>query len=340
MFFFENMKQTIRFFLLILIFVSLFFLDILLGNIHFTISDFFFFIKFPELNSSFKTIFFQFRLPKALTAVLVGISLSVSGLQMQTIFRNPLAGPYILGISSGAALGVAILVLGIGALGFSSFWGNLNVVLAAWIGAALVLLLILAISTKIKNLATILILGILIGSIISALINILQYFSSETMLKAFVIWTLGSLSGVTISQLQLMIPVIVLGFILAFFSSKILDGLLLGEDYAKTLGINLFKARVLVFSSTSILAGTVTAFCGPIGFIGIVVPHLARMYLGISKHNSLILASALIGSILMLLSDILSNLPNNQILPINSVTSLLGIPIIIWIIFKNKKIIM
>ncbi len=337
------MKENFKYSILVLFFLLLFLLDILLGAMPIQLSNFFEFLYSPFEQTSTNFILLNFRIPKALTAIFVGIALSVSGLLMQTSFRNPLADPYILGVSSGAGLGVAILVLGFGFFGisdFSTFSGHYSIAFAAWIGAAFVLALILFISIKIRSLMTVLILGIFIAGIISAVVTILQYFSNESMLKAFIIWTMGSLSGVTKTQLWVMIPAIVLGFFMAFFSSKLLDGLLLGEDYAKSLGINLIASRVLIFTSTSILAGTVTAFCGPIGFIGIVSPHLARMYIKKSNHQKIILASALIGANMMLFSDLVTNLPQNQILPINSVTSLLGIPIIMWIILKNKTIAM
>ncbi len=337
------MKNNLKNYLLLLLLLLLFLVDILFGTVTIHLSEFLEFIISPFKQTSLHFILLDFRIPKALTAVLVGIALSVSGLLMQTSFRNPLADPYILGVSSGAGLGVALLVLGFSFVGvseFSSLFQHYSIAAAAWLGAAFVLALVLYISLRVRNLMTLLILGIFIAGIISAIVNILQYFSNESMLKAFIIWTMGSLSGVTKTQLWAMSPAIVLGFFMAFFSSKTLDGLLLGEDYAKSLGINLLKARVLIFSSTSILAGTVTAFCGPIGFIGIVAPHLARLYIKKSRHKKLILVSAMIGANMMLLSDIISNLPQNQILPINSITSLLGIPIILWIILKNKTIAM
>lgn len=337
------MNNKAKILILVLSFVLLFLLDLLLGASLLSITDLTNLLFNFNTETSTGFIILNFRLPKALTAVLAGVALSVSGLQMQTVFRNPLAGPYILGISSGAGLGVAILVLGISFLGltrFSSVYSGFSIALAACIGAALVLAVILSISTKVKSIMTVLILGMLIGSIISAIISILQYFSNETMLKAFVIWTMGSLSGVTKSQLNLLIPLVSSGLLIAFVSSKMLDGLLLGEEYARSLGINLTVSRIVIFTSTSILAGSITAFCGPIGFVGIVVPHISRMFIQKSNHKLLLITSVLIGANLMLISDLISNLPTNQILPINSVTALLGIPIIIWIILKNKKIMM
>ena len=294
-----------------------------------------------NVNPEFKSIILDFRLPKAITAVMAGMALSISGLQMQTIFRNPLAGPFVLGISAGASLGVAILVLGFSSvftLGLFTISGSWALVIVAWLGSALVLFLILAVSIRIKDILTILILGMLFGSASSALVNILQYFSNESMLKSFVIWTMGSLGSVTSSQLNVLIPSVLVGLVLSFFSVKSLDVMLLGEQYAKSMGLRVRNARFLVFTSTSILAGSITAFCGPIGFIGIAVPHIGRLLFKTARHKILIPSSLLIGSIVMLFSDIVSQMPGYEsTLPINSVTSLVGIPVIIWIILKNKK---
>lgn len=291
----------------------------------------------PEIRS----IILDFRVPKALAAVMAGMALSISGLQMQTIFRNPLAGPYVLGISAGASLGVAILVLGFSSvfsLGFFTVSGSWALVIVAWLGSALVLFLILAVSIRIKDILTILILGMLFGSAASAIVNILQYFSNESVLKSFVIWTMGSLGSVTSSQLQVLVPSVIVGLILSFFSIKSLDVMLLGEQYAKSMGLRVRNARFLIFTSTSILAGSITAFCGPIGFIGIAVPHMGRLLFRTARHKILIPSSLLIGAIVMLFSDIVSQMPGYEsILPINSVTALVGIPMIIWIILKNRK---
>lgn len=290
-------------------------------------------------NPIWGKIILMYRLPKALTAVMAGMALSVAGLQMQTIFRNPLAGPYVLGISAGASLGVALLVLTASTGSFIQNTGTWSVVLASWIGSGLILFLIFLVSMRVNDVMTILILGILFGGISGAIVTILQYFSPETALKSFVVWTMGSLGNVTTSQLNYFIPIILLGLLMAFFSSKSLNALLLGDTYAQSIGVNTGLSRNVIFISTCILAGTTTAFCGPIGFIGIAVPHVARLFLRTADHKHLIVTSALTGAIVLLLSDILSRIPaNNQLLPINSITSLIGIPVIIWIIVKNKKI--
>jgi iron complex transport system permease protein len=284
-----------------------------------------------------------FRFPRTVTALLAGIALSVSGLQMQTVFRNPLAGPDVLGISAGASLGVALVVIGFGDF-FSGNVFSLSVswllIIAACLGSAFVLIVILTVSFRVRDVITILILGIMFGSGIFAIISILQYFSAESALKAFVIWTMGSVSNVSREQLIVLLAGIIPGLIISVFTLKPSNAILLGDNYARTLGINIKTYRVLIFLSTSLLTGTITAFCGPIGFIGIAVPHICRMVFQTSDQGTLFIASIFAGASLMLLSDIISQMPgSDSILPINAVTSLLGIPVVIWIILRKKKVI-
>jgi iron complex transport system permease protein len=324
--------------LLVIFFIA----DILLGSIVIPVKQVFFaFFPSSETSDSFRIIVLEFRLPKALTAVFTGAALSLSGLQMQTIFRNPLAGPYVLGISAGATLGVALFVLGFSsafAFGIFSSTGAWSLALVAWAGSFLVMLLVLYVSARVNDIMTLLILGILFTSAVTAVVSILQYFSSESMLKAFVIWTMGSLGSVTKSQLMVLAPAITAGTFLAFLKIKDLNAFLLGEDYARSLGVSIKTSRVIIFLSTSLLAGTITAFCGPIGFIGIAVPHICRVIFKTANHLVLVPAVILTGSIVMLFSDIVSQLPGMQTtLPINSVTALIGIPVIIWMIVKNRK---
>ncbi len=319
-----------------------FIIDLIIGSYYISIPEIFGVLFNPsKAESQTVLIISQFRIPKAITAILSGAALSVAGLQMQTVFRNPLAGPYILGVSSGASLGVALLVLGTGGLlggAIISTVSSWSIVTAACIGSGLILLLILMISSRIKEIMTILILGILISSAISSIVNILQYFSNESTLKSFVVWTMGSLGSVTNAQLTVLFPSVLVGTLVAFLSSKFLDAFLLGENYARSMGMNVRFARLIVFFSTAILAGSITAFCGPIGFIGIAVPHIARMALQSARHSLLVPASILIGALMMLISDIISQLPGSEhILPVNSVTALLGIPIVIWIIIRNNN---
>jgi iron complex transport system permease protein len=283
----------------------------------------------------------DFRLPKALTAIFTGAALSLSGLQMQTVFRNPLAGPYVLGISAGASLGVALFVMGFSTVlstAVITATGSFPMALVAWTGSLLVLLLVLYVSARVKDIMTILILGILFTSAVTAIVSILQYFSNESLLKAFIIWTMGSLGSVTRSQLLVLIPAVCAGILLAFIKIKDLNAFLLGENYARSLGVSVMRSRMIIFISTSLLAGTITAFCGPIGFIGIAVPHICRVLFKTADHLVLVPAVLVTGSIVMLFSDIVSQLPGLQAtLPVNSVTALIGIPVIIWMIVKNKK---
>ena len=291
-------------------------------------------------NEGMATIMLVYRLPKALTAVLAGMALSVSGLQMQTIFRNPLAGPYVLGISAGASLGVAVMMLGTGmtAVHITGTAGNWMVALAAFLGASAVLFLIFSVSLRIRDVMTILILGIMFGSVITSLINIMQYFSNESLLKSFTVWTMGSLQGVTPEQLKILALCVLSGLFVSLLTVKSLHAMLLGENYARSIGVNIIASRLLIFFSTGILAGSVTAFCGPIGFVGIAVPHICRIIFRTADQRILLAGSILTGAIVMLASDLISLLPGNGVtLPINSVTAFIGIPVIIWIIVRNHK---
>jgi iron complex transport system permease protein len=280
-------------------------------------------------------IVINIRLIKAIVALLVGAALTVSGLQMQTLFRNPLAGPYVLGISSGASLGVAIFMLGAPLLGFSSYITSVGVAGAAWIGAAMVLVVIAVIGRRITDIMVILILGIMFSSGVSAIVQVLQYLSHEDALKAFVIWTMGSLGDVTSSQLAIAVPAVLLGLLLAVAAVKPLNLLLLGEEYARSMGLNATRSRVLIFASTTLLAGTVTAFCGPIGFIGMALPHVARMLFADADHRVLIPGCMLLGADVMLMCDIISKFFT---VPINAITALIGIPIVVWVVIRNKPV--
>jgi iron complex transport system permease protein len=336
--------RIVTVFIIISILMPLFFIvDLFIGSYYISIPDILKSLFHPSDSiPQVLTIVRDFRVPKAVTAVLAGAALSIAGLQMQTVFRNPLAGPDILGVSSGASLGVAILVLGAGSLigkEISSVAGSWSIAGAACIGSGAIIILIVLISARVKDILTILILGILFSSAILSIVSILQYFSSESTLKSFVIWTMGSLGSVTNSQLTVLLPAVLCGLAIAWLVSKFLDAFLLGENYARTMGMNVRYARIMIFISTCILAGSVTAFCGPIGFIGIAVPHIVRMLLQTARHRMLIPGTILLGALVMLISDIISQLPGSKsILPINSVTSMLGIPIVIWIILKNKNI--
>jgi len=328
------------FILLTVLLLLLFLADIFFGSVTISFSEV---IRalFSDSSGKMATIIIKFRVPKALTALLVGVALAVSGLQMQTVFRNPMAGPYVLGISSGASLGVAFVILGF-ASGISiqaiSTLGNWILAGAAWAGAGLVILLVMALSARIKDVMTILIIGIMLSSGISAVVTIMQYFSNESVLKAYVIWTMGSLGNLTSGQLNVLMISVLAGLTVSFFSTKILNALLIGESYAGSIGLNVKHARIIIFTSTSILAGSVTAFCGPVGFIGIAVPHIARILFRRSDHKILIPGTVLTGGAVLLLSDIISQLPGSEsILPVNAVTSLIGIPVVIWVIMKKRR---
>ena len=286
----------------------------------------------------------NFRLPKAVMALLAGAALSTVGLQMQTLFRNPLAGPYVLGVSSGASLGVSIMLMGLPLLGIATsnpVVQNVGVAGAAWIGSAAIMLVVMAVTARIKNIMTVLILGMMFGSAASALVEIMQYLSPEGAVKSFVVWTMGSLGGVTLSQLWIVVPIILVGLALSVVLIKPLNILLLGENYARTMGLNIKRIRFLVTLTTVLLAGTITAYCGPIGFVGLAVPHVARMLFREADHRVLVPATMLCGTTIMLLCDIASTLPaNDVVLPINTVSALVGIPIVVVVIFRNRKMMM
>jgi iron complex transport system permease protein len=310
--------------------------DIRTGSIRITFSDLARHLLGRDLLSEEQRIILvRFRLPRVWTALLAGAALPLCGLQMQTLFRNPLAGPYVLGISSGASFGAAMVVLGAGATGLVATW---SLAFSAWAGAALVMVLLLIVSFRIRDGLTILILGIMFSGGLSAVISIMQYFSRADALKSFIIWSMGSLGNATGSQLFVMTVVLVPLLVMSLGFSKVLNGFTLGEDYAATMGVRIRRVRALIFAATSIMAGTITAFCGPIGFIGIAVPHIARSLFGHSDHRILIPATMLTGMIIMVFSDLVSQLPGSErVLPINAVTSLIGIPVVIWLVILNRK---
>ncbi|WKN29902.1 iron ABC transporter permease [Porifericola rhodea] len=295
-------------------------------------------------NTAFENIIMKIRLPKAITAVLAGAALSVGGLQMQTLFRNPLAGPSVLGVTSGASLGVAVVTLSSGQattlyaiqeLGISGSW---LVAIASSLGAALVLFIILGISFRVSDYVVLLIAGIMIGNITLSLVSLWQYFSNPEQIQNYLLWTFGSLHGVTQKHLGLMSAVVILGLLLTFALSKPLNALLLGEHYAQSLGVSIRQLRIGVIIATSLLAGVVTAFCGPIGFIGIAVPHLSRGLFHTAHHGVLIPACALLGAITLLACDLISQVPGSAItLPLNAITALIGSPVVIYVILKNRK---
>ena len=330
-------RTAILFTVLSLLTAALFTADLLVGSVAVALRDIWAALTGGSCDPAVRDIILKIRLLKAVTALFAGAALAASGLQMQTLFRNPLAGPYVLGISSGAGLGVALFLLGAPLLGVSahSFVQSLGIAGAAWLGAALVLLIVMAVSRRIKDIMVILILGMMFGSGVSSMVEILQYLSSEAALKSFVIWTMGSLGDVTGGNLALMLPVITAGLVLSVAVIKPLNLLLLGENYARTMGLNVQRTRTLLFLSTVLLAGTVTACCGPVGFIGLAVPHLARMLFASADHRVLMPASMLSGAALLLVCDLISK---SLALPINTVTALMGIPVVIVVVVRNRNL--
>ncbi len=330
-------RTTILFTLLSFVALAMFIADIAVGSVNLSLDSVLGVLTGSTTQTTIRSIVIDIRLVKAIMAILAGAALSLSGLQMQTLFRNPLAGPYILGVSSGASFGVALFLLGAPLLNLttSPIISALGTAGAAWIGAAAVLVLIIALSRRIKDIMVILILGMMLSSALSAVVEILQYLSNEAALKSFVVWTMGSLGDITLSQLSFIAPIIIIGIALAVLTIKPLNILLLGENYAVTSGVNISKVRRYVFLSTTLLAGTVTAFCGPIGFVGIAAPHLARMLFRSADHRVLIPASAIIGALMMLLGDIIAKM---LLLPINTVTALMGIPVVVYIVTRNRNL--
>lgn len=328
-------RSDILFIILATVSVCLLVADIATGPVHIDISDIACALTGGDCPPEVSRIIIDIRLVKALTAIIAGAALSVSGLQMQTLFRNPLAGPYILGISSGASLGVALFILGAPLSGIAGIMTSVGIAGAAWIGAGAILAVIAAVSRRIKDIMVILILGIMFSSAVSAIVQILQYLGNEQSLKAYVVWTMGSLGDVTGAELSIMTVAVISGIVISVAGIKPLNTLIFGEEYARTMGINILRTRMLLFVSTTLLAGTVTAFCGPIGFIGLAVPHVTRVMFATADHRILLPASILTGSSTMLLCDIVSK---SLTLPVNSITALLGIPIVVWIVLRNRSI--
>lgn len=331
-------RTTILFILFTAAVAVLFAADIAVGSVSIPIKDVWAALTGGECDPTTARIIRDIRLLKAVVALVAGAALAVSGLQMQTLFRNPLAGPYVLGVSSGASLGVALFILGAPMAGLTghAWLSSLGVAGAAWIGAAATLALVAAISTRIKDIMVILILGMMISSGVSAIVQILQYLSAEEALKSFVVWTMGSLGDVTATQLALLLPAVAAGAALGIAAIKSLNMLLLGENYARSMGLDLRRSRSIILLSTTLLAGTVTAFCGPIGFIGLAMPHVARVIFRNADHRTLMPAAALTGAASLLLCDMVAKL---LALPVNSITALLGIPVVIWVVVRNRNIV-
>jgi len=328
-------RSLILFLILSFLAVGLFLTDLAWGSIHISLSeiiDVFFRKSGDGINSE---ILLNFRLPKAITAVLAGASLSVAGLMMQTLFRNSLADPYILGVSSGASLGVALVMMAATFLPVAFVSSGWALIVAAIIGASVVLILVVGVSFKVHNAVSLLIVGLMFGTIAGSLVSVLQNFSNPDAIKLFVMWTFGSLSAVTWTYMTVLFPVVLIGLGMAFSLQKRLDGLLLGENYARGLGISIQQTRFLIVIATGLLAGVITAFTGPIAFVGVAIPHIARGLFKVSSHKVLLPATILCGASLLLICDIITQIPTYT-LPINTVSALFGAPIIIWIILKRR----
>ena len=336
-------RNTYLFALLSLLLLLALFLNISLGQVAIPIKEV---IKslFGSTASkeTWEYIIVNFRLPKAITAILVGIGLSISGLLMQTLFRNPLAGPYVLGLSSGSSLGVAFVILGAGALPsvISTFLlSSYGIILASCLGSFSVLLLVLLISKYLRDTMTILIAGLMFSSFAGAIVSVLTFFSSAEKLQKFTFWSMGSIGNLSWQNIFILFLAVILGLLLSLFSLKALDALLLGENYAKSLGLNLNKSRRMIIFATSILAGSITAFAGPIAFVGLAVPHLAKLLFQTSNHRVLFWSTIQIGAIIMLFCDMISQMPGLDFtLPINAITSIVGAPVVIWLLVRKNRL--
>lgn len=295
-------------------------------------------------KASWTTIILKLRLPGALTAMMAGAALGVSGLMMQTFFRNPLAGPFVLGISSGASLGVAILVLATGSIGTVlltgiGFTGDMMLAGAAATGSGITMLVVLLLARHIRSSMTLLILGLMMGYLVSAIVSLLLYFALPERIQAYINWTFGSFNGVTSSQLPILAGAVIPGLLIALALIKSLNALLPGEAIARSLGVNILPVRIAIVAATALLTGAVTAFCGPIGFIGIAVPHLCRSLFHTSDHRMLVPGTILMGAILALIAAIIAEVPgSNIILPLNAVTALIGAPILIAVILRQRNL--
>lgn len=327
------------FIILSLVLLCCFFINISLGSVSIPLNEIF----NSLIGASDNYIIQNYRLPKAFTAILVGSGLGISGLLMQTLFRNPLAGPFVLGISSGASLGVALVILGSGVFGgvFASLLiSKWSIVIAASLGSFLVLLAVLVVSSKVRDTMAILIIGLMFGSITAAVVSVLSYFSSAEQLQQYIFWGFGSLGNLSWYELLIFFLIYCIGIILSILSIKGLNTLLLGENYAKSLGLNIKQSRLLIIIATSLLAGTITAFAGPIAFIGLAIPHITRQIFNTSNHKILLPAVFIIGAIVMLFCDSIAQLPTSDyLLPINAITSLVGAPIVIWLLVRKRKMI-
>jgi iron complex transport system permease protein len=338
-----NKTYRIQFSLLIVMLLICFIVNLSIGSVSIPMNEILsVFVGNGASKESWRYILMDYRLPKAITAILAGGGLAISGLLMQTLFRNPLAGPFVLGLSSGASLGVAILILGASA--FGGFFGTIllsqwSLVAASALGSFLVLLAVLAVTFRIKDTMAILIIGLMFGSVTTAVVSVLSYFSNAEQLQQYIFWSFGSLGNQSWQGVLILSICFFAGLILSISSSKSLNALLLGENYAKSMGLQIKKTTFIIILATSILSGSITAFVGPIAFVGMAVPHLVRQFYKTSNHLVLMPAVLLCGSILMLLCDTVAQLPFTEFtLPINAITSLIGAPVVIWLLVRKRKL--
>ncbi|SDX49654.1 FecCD family ABC transporter permease [Flavobacterium degerlachei] len=340
----QTNRNTALFLILTIGVVCLFIINISLGSVSIPIKEVFHSLfGGTSTKETWQYIIINYRLPKAIAAVLVGMGLSISGLLMQTLFRNPLAGPYVLGLSSGASLGVAMVILGAAFLPesvASILLSSYGVVLASSLGSFLVLMAVLVVSYRLRDTMAILIVGLMFGSLTSAIVGTLSYFSTAEQLQKFTFWSLGNLGNLSWTSILILFICVLIGLLLSLFSIKPLNALLLGENYARSLGLNYKRSQLIIIFATSVLAGSITAFAGPIAFIGLAVPHIAKLVFQTSNHTILFWSTLLFGACIMLICDSISQVPGGDItLPINAVTSIFGAPIVIWLLIRKKKMI-
>ncbi|MFA5556337.1 MAG: iron ABC transporter permease [Flavobacteriaceae bacterium] len=336
------MNHKFLIFGIVLSIILLFLINLSVGSVAIPIKEIFsILIGEDSSKQTWEYIVLNYRLPKAIVAMLVGVGLSLSGLLMQTLFRNPLAGPYVLGVSSGASLGVAFVILGSGLLPLflsDIFMSHYGLILSASLGSFLVLLSVLAVSQRLKDTMAILIVGLMFGSITSAVVSVLTYFSSAEQLKKFTLWSLGNLGNQSWDTILGLLLVTLIGLVLSYLCIKPLNALLLGENYAKSMGINFNRTKNIIIIATSLMAGCITAFVGPIAFVGLAVPHLAKLLFQTSDHKVLFWASISLGAVIMLVCDTISQMPwFDFVLPINAVTSIIGAPVVIWLLVRKRK---
>ena len=338
------MRRRLLFIILTVLLLLMFVTNISLGSVGIDLLETMRILTGSEaVNESHEYIILEYRLPKALSAIIIGCGLSISGLLMQTLFRNPLAGPYVLGLSSGSSLGVALLIMGSGLLGSNIAvfaQSKYAVVLAASLGSFSVLLLVMATLWRVRNTMAILIIGLMIASFTSAIVSVLSYFTSAEDLQQYVFWSMGSLGRLDWQDLGILWILLMMGILIFLYLLKKLNAFLLGEEYARSMGVNTKRTRFLMIAVTGILAGSITAFAGPIAFIGLTIPHLARQLFNTGNHFVLLPGILLIGSLVMLLCETIAQLPGSSfVLPLNAVTSFIGAPIVIWLILKKQKLV-